>query len=107
MQAYKFTEILVNNISSSNAEIKICDNKYDEQFFDANVSVVDHSARTVVLAAHLDYDSNDEWINTANLIKEWFLKNNVKPDYTIRFENHDSKEFYYIKAIKPDVFKLI
>ena len=107
MTAYEFAKLLVSNISSPSAEIEICDDQYKEQYFDSGISKVYHSTEIVVLGAHLDYSEDDLWSNTADSIKEWFIENGVKPNYTVEFENHDSEKFRDIKAIKKDVFKLV
>ena len=107
MKAYEFAKLLVSNISSPNAEIEICDDQYKEQYFDSGISKVYHSTETVVLGAHLDYSGDDLWINTVGSLKEWFIKNGVKLNYTVEFENHDSEKFSSIKAVKKDVFKLV
>lgn len=110
MKAYDFAKMLVSGgATSPDVEIEVCDSKNTEQFFDANVSRVDHTKGLVVLAAHLDYDNDNDnaWINTVNSIKDWFIANNVKPDYTMVFENHFSEEFDNIIVVKPNVLKLV
>jgi hypothetical protein len=41
--------------------------------------------RKVVLASHLDYDGDSNWINTAISLKDWFIENNVEKSYKIVF----------------------
>ena len=107
MKAYEFAKLLVSNISSPNAEIEVVDAKYNEQFWDADVSHVDHTMRKVVLASHLDYDSGSNWINTVRSLKDWFIENNVEQSYKVVFQNHDSEIFNDIKVVKTNVLQLI
>ena len=110
MTAYDFAKLLTSGaVSSLNAEIEVVDNKYrryNEQFWDADVSHVDHTMRKVVLASHLDYDGDSNWINTAISLKDWFIENNVEKSYKIVFQNHDSETFNDIKVAKTNVMQL-
>ena len=86
MTAYDFAKLLTSSaVSSPDAEIEVVDIKHDEQFWDADVSHVDHTMRKVVLASHLDYDNDSNWINTARSLKDWFIENNVEQSYKIVF----------------------
>jgi len=85
MTAYDFAKLLTSGAASSpDAEIEVVDTTY-EQFWDADVSHVDHIMRKVVLASHLDYGSYSNWINTARKLKDWFIENNVEQSYKIVF----------------------
>ena len=107
MTAYDFAKLLTSSaVSSPDAEIEVIDTKYNEQFWDADVSRVDHTTRKVVLGSHLDYDSDSNWINTARSLKDWFIENNVGQSYKIVFENHDSETFNDIKVTKTNVLQL-
>lgn len=107
MTTYDFAELLTSGaVSSLDAEIEVVDIKHNEQFWDADVSHVDHIMRKVVLASHLDYDSDSNWINTARKLKDWFIENNVEKSYKIVFQNHDSETFNDIKVAKTNVLQL-
>ena len=107
MTAYDFAKLLTSGaVSSPDAEIEVVDNIYKEQFWDADVSHVDHTMRKVVLASHFDYDSYSNWINTARKLKDWFIESNVEKSYKIVFQNHDSETFNDIKVAKTNVLQL-